>query len=537
MACCHCFLRLGRTIVLASIFTGVTTCFGWTAGPSQDDLDHAGMAIDSWLMTNKSYDGHRYVGLDQINVKNVAELKEVCTFDSGVTAPAQSAPLLYQGRLYMTAGTTTIAVDPVTCKELWRHEWELKAKPLSNPNRGAAIKDGRLVRGTADGFLIALDMADGKLIWQRQLTSPGENHYLSMPAMIVGDLVIYGTAGADFGSRGWIGAFKLENGDEVWRYNALPEPGDPDAGSWGTPAALEHGGGSFWTPVSVDRARNLVFVPVGNPAPDFFGDVRKGVNLYTNAVVVLDLNTGKRIWARQFVPHDVRDWDLTQASPLITADIGGKPHDVVVASGKDGYLHIVDRDTHEVLSELAIAKQENRDAPNTVEGVHVCPGLLGGQEWNSSAYDPDRKIVIAPMVNWCGTVHREASDPEFKVGQHYYGGKVDQDPIEQAKGVLAAVDVASGKLRWSVETPAPMLANVTATAGGVIYAGDLKGTLYAINADDGTVLLSHSIGASAGGGIFTYALNGKQYVAALSGPVSAFFGGSGTVKLTVLALP
>lgn len=135
---------------------------------SLDELDHAGMATDSWLMTNKSYDGHRYVGLNQINVQNVAELKEVCTFDGGVTAPAQS-PLLYLGRLYMTAGTTTMAVDPTSCKELWRHEWEPKAKPLSNPNRGAAIKDGRLVRGTADGFLIALDIEDGKLIWSASL--------------------------------------------------------------------------------------------------------------------------------------------------------------------------------------------------------------------------------------------------------------------------------------------------------------------------------------------------------------------------------
>jgi alcohol dehydrogenase (cytochrome c) len=529
--------RISYVFALASICAATATGSAWSAGPSQDELDAAGNAPDSWLMTNKSYDGHRYVRLDQINTRNVGELKEACAFDSGVAAPAQSAPLLYQGRFYLTAGTATIAVDAKTCKELWRHDWQLKAKPLSNPNRGAAIKDGLLVRGTPDGYLIALDMADGKPVWERQLTSPTENHYLSMPAMIVGDLVIYGTAGADFGSRGWIGAFKLNNGDEVWRYNALPEPGDPDAGSWGTPEALQHGGGSFWTPVSVDRNKSLVFVPVGNPAPDFFGDVRKGVNLYTNSVVALDLNTGKRIWARQFVPHDVRDWDLTQASPLVTTDIGGKPHDVVVVSGKDGYLRIVDRNTQDVLSELAIAKQENRDAANTVEGVHVCPGLLGGQEWSSSAYDPDRKIVIAPMVNWCGTVHKQAADPKFQVGEHFYGGKVDQDPIEQAMGVLAAVDVTSGKLRWSLETPAPLLANVTATKGGVIFTGDLKGTLYAVNADDGTVLLRHSIGASAGGGIFSYALDGKQYVAALSGPVSAFFGGSGTVKLSVLALP
>jgi alcohol dehydrogenase (cytochrome c) len=489
-------------------------------------------------MTNKSYDGHRFAMLDQIRPDNVAQLKEVCTFDSGVEAPAQSSPVLYEGRIYLSVGPATFAVDAANCREIWRHNWVLKGKALSNPNRGVAIKEGRVVRGTPDGFLIALDMTDGKLLWERQITSAEKGHYLSMPAMIADDAVIYGTAGADWGGRGWIGAFKLENGDELWRYHALPAPTDPEAKSWGTPEALEHGGGSFWTPVSVDREKNLVYVPVGNPAPDFFGDVRKGINLYTNSLVALDLKSGKPVWSKQFVPHDVHDWDLSQTSPLLTADFRGKLRNIVVVSGKDGRLRLADRDSREILADLAISKQENGDAPVTVEGTHICPGLLGGQEWSSSAYDPDRKIVISPMVNWCGTAHRAAEAPEPKAGEHYYGGKIDQDPIDQARGVLAGVDVTSGRLRWSTETEAPMLANVTVTASGVVLAGDLKGTLYAVNADDGMVLWRHPLGGSAGGGLFTYALNGKQYVAAVFGPVSAFFGGGkGTAKLVVLALP
>ena len=159
-------------------------------------------------------------------------------------------------------------------------------------------------------------------------------------------------------------------------------------------------------------------------------------------------------------------------------------------------------------------------------------------EWSSSAYDPDRKIVISPMVDWCGVAHRNPEAPVWKVGEHYYGGKIDQDPIEQGRGVLAATDVTSGKLRWKIETEAPMLANVTATASGVIFAGDLKGNLYAAGASDGSLLWRHQLGASAGGGLFTYELNGKQYVAVVFGPVSAFFGGgTGTAKLKILALP
>jgi alcohol dehydrogenase (cytochrome c) len=510
---------------------------GYAAGPTQKELDQSGQATDSWLMTNKSYDGHRYVNLRQINAGNAAALTEVCTFDSGVAAPAQSTPVLYDGRIYLSVGQTTIAIDANNCKQIWRYEWVLKGKALSNPNRGVAIKDGRLVRGTSDGYLIALDMADGKLLWDRQIASYEQSQYLSMPAMIVGDTIIYGTAGADWGSRGWIGAFKLRNGEELWRFYALPSPGEPGAETWAPEDALAHGGGSFWTPVSVDRAKHLVYVPVGNPAPDFFGGVRMGDNLYTDSLVALDIKTGKPAWSKQFVPHDTHDWDLSQVSPLVRASIKGRRRNLIVVSGKDGHLRIVDRDSHDVLYDLAIVRQENADQPVTAEGVHVCPGLLGGQEWSSSAYDPLRNITISPMVDWCGVTRQDPTAPAYQVGVHYYAGKTTQDPIEQGRGVLAAVDVSSGTVRWRMEAPAPLLSNVTPTAGGVVFAADLKGTLYVVNSDDGTVVLRHSIGASAGGGLFTYELHGKQYVAALSGSVSAFFGGAGNARLLVMALP
>jgi alcohol dehydrogenase (cytochrome c) len=489
-------------------------------------------------MTNKSYDGQRYVALDQINAGNVAGLKPVCSFDTGVQAPAQSSPLLYEGRIYFTAAQTTVAIDAATCREVWRHEWKLKGKILSPVNRGLAMKDGRLVRGTSDGHLIALSMAGGTLLWERQITSYEKSHYLSMPAMIVENTVVYGTAGADWGGQGWIGGFSLKDGSEIWRYAALPAPNAPGSETWGGPEAIAHGGGSFWTPVAVDRARNVVFVPTGNPAPDFYGEVRPGDNVGTNTAVALDLTTGKVIWSKQFVAHDTHDWDLTQTGPLLRATIKGKPRDVVIVSGKDGRLRAVDRDSAEVLYELAISRQEGADRRATAIPTHVCPGLLGGQEWSSTAYDPKRALTFSPMVDWCGTVAHDASPPVHAVGVHFYGGKIEQDPIDQARGLLAAVDATSGTLRWKVESPAPMLANVTATAGGVVFSGDLKGNLYAVDADSGKVLLRYALPGSAGGGIFTYALGNRQYLAAISGSVSAFFGGGkDTVKLTVLALP
>ncbi len=508
------------------------------AGPTQAQLDQAASAGDTWLMTNKSYDGQRYVALDQINKQNVANLKEVCSYDTGVQAPAQSSPLLYGGRIYFTAGQTTVAIDAKTCQEIWRHEWKLTSKIYSPVNRGLAMKDGRLVRGTSDGFLIALSMDDGKVLWQRQITSYDESHYLSMPAMIVGDVVIYGTAGADWGGQGWIGGFRLKDGKELWRYAAMPEPNSAAGKSWGSAEAIAHGGGSFWTPVSVDRKRNVVYIPTGNPAPDFYGEVRQGDNLGSNSAVALDIKTGKVKWARQFVAHDTHDWDLTQTGPLVRTTVKGKLRDIVVVTGKDGRLRAVDRVTSEVFYDIPLVRQENGDKPATATPTHVCPGLLGGQEWSSTAYDPKLGVTVSPMVDWCGMVSHDEIAPVHQVGVHYYGGKIQQDPMDQARGVLAAVNLGTGELRWKVESPAPMLSNVTATAGGLVFGGDLKGTLYAVDIDKGDVLLRYPLGASAGGGVFTYQLDKKQYLAALSGSVSAFFGGGDqSVKIKVLALP
>lgn len=528
-------LRVSAFIAI-SFWAGAT--FAADNGPTQSELDHSANSNDTWFMTNKSYDGQRYVALDQINARNVSGLKEICTFDTGVLAPAQSSPLLYDGRIYFTAAQTTVAMDAKTCKELWRYDWQLKGKMLSPVNRGLAMKDGRLVRGTSDGYLIALSMTDGKLLWERQITSFEESHYLSMPAMIVDDTIIYGTAGADWGGQGWIGGFSLQDGKEIWRYDALPKSNTPAAATWGKQDALAYGGGSYWTPVSVDRAKNIVFIPTGNPAPDFYGEVRPGDDLGTNSAVALDLKTGKLLWSKQFVAHDTHDWDLSQTGPLLRAKVKGKLRNVIMVSGKDGRLRAVDRDSSKTLYDIAISKQENVDKVATATPTHVCPGLLGGQEWSSTAYDPKRGMTFSPMVNWCGMVSHDATAPVHQVGVHFYGGKILQDPIDQARGVLAAVDVESGKLRWKVDAPAPMLANVTATSGGVVFAGDLKGTLYAVDADKGTVLLRYPLAASAGGGILTYEIEDKQYLAAISGSVSAFFGGGNeTVKLTLLALP
>jgi alcohol dehydrogenase (cytochrome c) len=506
-------------------------------GPTEAELDGAASATDSWLYASHDYAGTRFVALDQITPANAKDLRPVCLYRSEQPASVQTSPLVYQGVMYLTLGRATVAIDAKTCRERWTYIWQPKGQEISPANRGAAIKDGMLVRGTADGYLIALDMADGSLLWSQPIASAAGGQYFSMPPMIYGDLIIAGPSGADFGAKNWIGAFKLASSELVWKFNLIPDPGEPGYDSWANPESAKHGGGSLWTPLSLDAKAGIVYLPVGNPAPDFYGEIRPGANLYTDSLVALDAKTGKLLWYRQFIPHDVHDADLSQVSPLFTTTIDGKPHDVISVSGKDGLIRLLDRNSHDQFYEVPITTRENVDALPTVEGVHRCPGLLGGMEWNGPAYDPGSNTLFVPAVDWCGTFSKAPKDPPIMQGMHYYGGSVVSDPREKSKGWLTALDASTGKERWKYASPTPLVAGVTATSGGVLFTGNLNNDFLALDAKTGEVLYRFNTGGSIGGGVVSYALDGKQYVATTSGTVSAFFGGSGLPAVVIFALP
>jgi alcohol dehydrogenase (cytochrome c) len=426
-------------------------------GPSKDDLMHAASDNRNWLTATKDYAGQRFVDLAQINADNAATLRAVCIYRSNSATTTQTGPLVYNGVMYLTIDQSIVAIDAATCRERWTYNWRVKDQVLSPVNRGAALKDGRVIRGTADGYLIAVDMQKGSLLWSRKIADAGKSQYLSMPPLIVDDLIIYGPAGADWGAKNWIAAFKLENGEEVWRFNLIPEANEPGADSWTNPQAREHGGGSLWTPLSYDAEKGVVYVPVGNPAPDFYREVRPGTNLYTDSVVALDVKSGRLLWYKQFVANDMHDWDLSQVSPLFHAPVDGKPHDLITITGKDGLLRMLDRNSREVLYELPITTRENADAEPTQPGTRICPGLLGGMEWNGPSYDARTNTLFVASVDWCGTFKKFDKPPEFVLNAHYYGGSVDPDPRDKAKGWLQAIDVATqryagasnGRRRWS----------------------------------------------------------------------------------------
>lgn len=505
------------------------------AGPSEAELE-AAASSPNWLYATQNYAGTRFAPLRQITPANAAGLRPACIYRSEQAAPTQTNPLVYNGVMYLTFARSTVAIDAATCREIWTHTWQPKGHEISPTNRGGAIKDGKLIRGTADGYLIALDMASGELLWSREIASASTSQYVSAPPLIYKNLVVIGPAGADFGPKNWVGAFKIDSGEPVWKFNLIPDAGEPGAETWDNAEALKHGGGSIWSPLSLDAASGTLYVPVGNPAPDFYGPLRTGANLYTNSIVALSAETGKLVAYKQTGPHDVYDADLSQVSPLMSVVLEGKSTDVIAASGKDGYLRLFDRKLQTQFYQVPITTIKNTSALPTVEGTHRCPGLLGGVEWNGPAYDAASNTLFVAAVDWCGTFKLSAEAPQPAAEAHYYGGAVISDPRAQAKGWLTAFDASTGKEKWKYASETPLVAGLVASAGGMLFTGDLHNDFLALEAATGKVLYRFNTGGTIGGGVVSYEINAKQYVAAASGSVSAFFGGSGIPAVIVFAL-
>ncbi len=508
------------------------------AGPTQQELDNAGASTE-WLLPNHDYAGVRYVDLAQITPANAASLRPVCQFQGADLIRSQSNPLVYRGVMYVTTTYSTVALDPVTCRVKWRHDWKVKAKEgnTSIKNRGVALKDGKVIRGTQDGYLIALDAETGKPLWEVQAARPDKFEAIGMTPLAFEDLVIVGPNGSEYGVKGWIAAFRLSDGQQVWKFNTIPDDGEPGADTWGDTDARLKGGGAIWTTPSLDSAKALIYVPVGNPAPDFFASQRPGANLYTNAMVVLNARTGELQWYKQGVPHDTHDWDLPVVSPLFTANIGGAMREVVTMGGKDGLLWLVDRTTHEQLYAVPVTTRSNVDASLTEEGVYTCPGYLGGMEWSIPALNPRTDTMVAPAVDWCG-VYKKDDEARFIAGQLFMGGSFKPDPVEKSRGWLTAIKASTGDVLWKYHASRPMLAAVTATAGGVLFTGELTGDFVALDESDGNVLYRFNCGGSVTGGVISYAVDGKQYVAVVSGMAAAFWQTQpGSMTVTVFALP
>ncbi|MGD9543016.1 MAG: pyrroloquinoline quinone-dependent dehydrogenase [Methylocystis sp.] len=490
-----------------------------------------------WPSYNKTLTSDRFSSLNEINRENAARLKVLCTYDTGQYTGFNSGLLMVEGALLFATEYDTFSIDPTTCRENWRkHENYTPATP-QGVNRGVAYLDGRVFRGTQDGRVLAYDFKTGERLWETAIADPRKSESAPAAPIAWNGLVFIGNAGGDFkGVKGRMYALDAATGRIVWEFYLVPkQPGDPtrgpqgetplDASSWKMAANLPISGGATWTSYTLDPQTGLLYVPGGNPAPDFAVMLRGGENLYANSVIVLDAKTGAYRAHFKLLPKDWHDWDVSSAPALVTTASGRR---MMLVAPKDGHLYGFDLDTKERLYRVPVTKIENADVPFAADrSVHFCPGSVGGAEWNGPAYDPQNNLVLIGEVQWCTTVRIEPEKEiegapiftpwsgEDSINPFNMWGKAD--PVFQWAGWLYAVDADSGRWRWRAKTNYPVQSGVAPTAGGVVFFGDMGGNFYALDAATGRRLWGEKIGGAVGGGVITFSTPKGQRVAAATG--------------------
>ena len=508
-----------------------------TDAPSQLELDKADVDAANWLTSNKGYLGYRYSTLTQLNAQNVRKLTRVCSFDVGERGSFQSALLVYRGVLYTTSTFGVFAIDAATCGKRWSYQHKPDAHMGQRNNKGAAIANGRVFRGTPDGHFLAFDASTGALLWDRTLVNAAVGEYLTAVPLAWKDMVFIGKAGGELGIRGQMMAVHAADGTDVWRFHTIPGPGETGSDTWKNPVSIEHGGGATWTSYSLDTAAGLLLVPVGNPGPDFAKEARPGTNLFTNSLVALDAMTGQLKWWHQLVGPDDRDWDTAVLAAFDTAD----GSHLVAGVGKDGYLHVVDRATGALRFTAPIVSRyvNSTAAIPTTTYLRFCP--VAAVQWNGPAYSPDSGLLYMNGIDWCGTAIKGRT-PTYAPGKSYLGwatptGYSKREPIQQAFGLINAFDPKTGRLIWSYRVPAPPVAGLIATAGNLVIAGENNGDLVVLDAKTGAALYQNNLNAGAlDGGLITYEVKGKQFIAAAAGDNNPTYKVTGENTIVVLGL-
>jgi alcohol dehydrogenase (cytochrome c) len=461
------------------------------------------------LRYNRDYSGQRYSPLTQITPANVQHLVPKCIFQTGEVGSFQASPVVRDGRLYVTTVHRTYAIDAANCRRLWAHEYIPSGSVFEYmpTNRGVALYKGMVIRGTLDGHLIALDAMNGTPVWDTWVSDSSKGFFLSAAPVVFDGKLYIGEAGGDYGASGHLRAFDAVTGRALWAFNVIPADGEKGRETW--PASGQRGGGSMWTTITIEPGTRSVYASTGNPYLDFDGTGRSGDNLYTDSVIVLDADSGTLRWYAQQNPHDVRDWDTTGAPVIYSA--GG--HNLLAVGTKDARLYLYDRDKHSLIARRDLTRREN-DTGVLPPGVptHVCPGSLGGVEWNGPAFDPANGLLYVNTVDWCVTI-----TPQTNKERNPGGGTPAFDPPDKARGWLRAFDAADLREKWHYQADSPMLAGITPTGSGLLLTGTGSGHFLAFNANTGRTLYSFYTGGPLAGGVSTYLVNHRQYIAVVSG--------------------
>jgi alcohol dehydrogenase (cytochrome c) len=494
---------------------------------------------NDWLMIRRTYDGWGYSPLAQITTANVDRLELVWTVPTGATNGHEAPAIVNGGIMFVaTPGNQVMAIQASTGRVLWRYKRPLPdGVVLLHPtSRGVALFDDKVFLAANEGVLVALDARSGRELWTTTVEQNRNGYYMTMAPLVADGKVMVSVSGGEYGVRGFVAAFDVATGKQLWRTFSVPAPGEPGSDTWPRGEQWKNGGGPMWVTGNYDPATNLAFWGTGNGGP-WMGDQRPGDNLYTASTLAIDVATGAIKGHFQYHPNDSWDWDEVSPPILVDYQRNGRTVKGLIDVARDGYLWFLERTSDRInfVDGQPFVKQNvfrSLDAktgrpdvdparqPGTNKTAQFCPSHWGGKNWPPIAFNPRTRMIYIPAnENLCTSmVGRPVS---YEAGRPYTGASSTLLLADGADhvGEVQAWNVDTGKRVWThtFATSAnwgPMLT----TAGGLVFSGGTNDRkLRAFDAATGKVLWEFTATSGVIAPPSSFLIDGRQYIAVQSG--------------------
>jgi alcohol dehydrogenase (cytochrome c) len=536
----------------AATLAVATVAAQYTMTVNRDRLVNAQNEPQNWLMMNGDYGSTRYSKLTQINRDNVRNLRLVWALalggmqDVGQNGPENEVnPLVDNGFMYTTNGWGTVykidARKPNQGEFVWTCDPGVKHQGNAPRTRGIALWEDLVIANLPDGRVIAINRDNGEIVWDKMVAATNEfgsrERFFTAPITADGKVIVANGAG-DGKTRGWIAALDARTGKEVWRWYAVPKPGEPGSETWKDK-------NNAWKTGAYDPATKLTIWGTGNPIPQYDPQARPGDNLYTNSAVAVNVETGKLAWHFQYTPNDSWDYDEVGIHMLYDAAIDGQSRKVVAHFARNGFFYSLDRTNGKFIKGAQYVNDLNwTKGLNPKTGMpleydpkldvqiynpearslrgdgkkRTCPTWHGGIAHQPTAYNPVKNIAYGVGIEGCFAQNGATVaflSPEGGIDEKASGKRTYDSDLYY--GAITAFDTINHKIIAKAVTDIEIRSGAIDTAGGVVFTAFQDGWVVAYNDETLEELWRFNVGTPLKGAPVTYAIGPKQYLAVQSG--------------------
>ena len=528
----------------------------------------------NWILHHGNYQGHRFSLLKDINTDTVKNLKPVFTvalsgFQSGgryAFGDLEATPLVEDGIMYLPDGWGSVYAIDLTAGSKgvikWKMDpgvdraWAGDVACCGINNRGVALWKDKIISIALDGRMFAINKATGEIAWERKIADPALGETLTIAPLIIRDVAIVGTAGGEYGIRGFIEATDLNTGKAAWRTYTIPGTGEPGNETWKDGHDhWKHGGGSVWETATYDAESDTFYQGVGNAGPDWDTEYRPGDNKWAASVLALSPRDGKIKWGYQYTPNDPYDFDEISEHPIIDAKVNGEDRKLLVHAARNGFFYTLDRTNGSFVAGKQyvdklnwtpgldpktgkpINYNPNADLQTYNPGSHpdrahpqggpLCTSHFGGKNWEPTAYNPSLGLIYIPTIEGCNALETKVQDNfvadggTVKPRERFTGGGLRM--IERLHGGLKALDPTTGEMKAHLSLTYPNFSGALATAGNLVFLGHADGAFTAYDGKTLQELWTFNTGTGINAPAISFAVNGKQYIAVLAGSKQSRF--------------